>query len=214
MMLLLDVDGTLVDSSKRHAILLRKLLEGHKALTDKYSDKSYLEFKRNGNSTKNYCMDVLGLNADLSSQISSEWIAQIEEENLISTDILYSDAIPFLEFAKNEFDDLIMLSARQNENTLINELKSLLIYDFADRIIVVNPQNSIKHKCKIMAEIHKTHEFILIGDSEAEYNAGKFCRVETFILNRGFRSKEYWDQRNEVSYLSLEEIQEIFLKRR
>ena len=43
-------------------------------------------------------------------------------------------------------------------------------------------------------------ETIVVGDTEMDHDAAMHNGMPYYILNRGFRSKEFWDKKNVASY--------------
>ena len=101
MIYVLDLDGTLIDSSIRHGELLRDILNKYNINCSVNFENEYLEFKRNGGSTFYYLQDVMGLSKVLCTEISRKWIEHIEDWKWLLKDILYDDALPFLNRISN-----------------------------------------------------------------------------------------------------------------
>jgi len=208
MIFVLDLDGTLIDSSKRHGALLKSLLDKRNIKYPQGVESEYLEYKRNGNNTTHYLTEVLRLEDSESNKIVREWVEHIEDWKWITKDVLYDDTIPFLtKIGKN--NTIIYLSNRQNEVNLIKELSRLQILQYANYVYVSNPNNGWKGKSQILSNILENHtalEITIIGDSEVDEKAAYDNGIRVFLLNRGFRSKNYWNSRGLSSICSLNEI--------
>lgn len=208
MIAVLDLDGTLIDSGERHEVLMHKLLQGT-GYEDLYDGAEYMQYKADGNSGKNYLVNVLNMPVSEAEMILNKWTAAIETEEMIQKDRLYEDAVPFLEKLKAHDFKIIYLTARQDKELLLAELRRLGIEKYANHTEVVNPSEAKDGKRIFLQDLKQSsHEVMIIGDTENEYRAGKECKISFFLLNRGFRSKTYWDRENIKSYSDLDEVYE------
>ena len=56
---------------------------------------------------------------------------------------------------------------------------------------------------------HPNEKIIIIGDTEVEYETALKNNIGYYILNRGFRSKEFLKQKLEIhTYKNLKEVKE------
>ena len=204
MILIFDLDGTLINSKKRHSILMEKLLKKHKINIPYNFEKEYLNFKDCGNSNKNYLSSILNLPLELVNEICAEWINEIESDELIEYDVLYDETIFILEKLKND-NVIIYLSSRARKNTLINSLRKLKIYDYASEIYVTNPKDGYEGKSQILEKIKKSTDdkIVMIGDTEVDYMAARNQNIQSYILNRGFRNKGYWNHKKVKTFDNL-----------
>lgn len=204
MTIILDIDGTLINSSNRHYLLLEELLksENMKVHLDK---EDYLNYKRSGGNNLNYMISRLLLDEEVACKINQEWIAQIENKNWIKYDNLYEDTIDFLENIKKRNVNIYYLSSRHNKENLMDELEELGIKKYANQIYIVDTKNQIEEKRKIISKIKKEHQdsIYMIGDTEVDYYSAEKNNIKYMILNRGFRSKSYFDKINIKTYNNL-----------
>ena len=139
-------------------------------------------------------------------------------------DELYEDSFVFLEKIRKPGNKIIYLTARQDRELVIEQLKKLKLHEYADQVIVVEPKNAKQQKteevrslCEKYGSFKEQKEnkvplaelkesIVIIGDTENEYELAKALELPVYILNRGFRSREYWQERNVKSYADLREI--------
>ena len=202
-----DLDGTLIDSTKRHYVLLKNLISDFGFSTYGFSCLHYLNFKRNGGNNFSYLVNKLGLSEPVAKQISDKWIENIEDYSLIeSYDTLYDDSISTLKKLKAN-NQIFFLTCRQNPENLLHELKFLRIFDFADHINICSTKNSTINKTRFLQQLtccgNKT---LIIGDTEVDYNAAINSNCDYYILNRGFRSKRFWNNQGVKSYRDLQHL--------
>lgn len=206
MIICLDIDGTLIDSTKRHCVLLETLLHKSGILPPNDDRHKYLDYKREGNSTRDYCKNVLHLTDALSAYISNEWIAEIELPFYLNMDILYPDTIRFLEYLKNTQHTVVYLTARTNDIMFVRELTKLGIFEYAADIFVVDPNETLINKLKIVKRFMIENDVCMVGDTEIEAKISQLLNIKSFILNRGFRSKNFLERHGFFSYNSLDDI--------
>lgn len=212
MIFVLDLDGTIIDSTKRHWYLLRELLVKNNIQIPINIEKDYIEFKRQGNSTKDYLRKI-GISTEIANLISKKWVENIENVEFTDMDVLYKDSVHFLEMLHSKYNKIYFLSNRKNKNVLLQTLNRFNISKFASNTVVTTPQSGHKEKTlflKILKE-QSNEDIVMIGDTEVDYNAA--CEVDSsyYLLNRGFRSKEFWNIKNVKSYDSLDSILEEIL---
>ncbi|MBQ0067169.1 MAG: HAD family hydrolase [Phascolarctobacterium sp.] len=204
MIYLFDVDGTLIDSSKRHTILLSNLLYKEDADNKRFVLSDYLEYKSNGFGTYDYLTYILHYDVEYAKNISQEWVKHIEDELLIQYDCLYSDTITTLEKLKN--NKIFYVSGRQNEKLLFAELERFNLLKYACKVVVTNPSLGAKDKIEKIKLLNLHGKQIVVGDTEADYDTAKCLGIDYYILNRGFRNKDFWDKREVASHKDLSEI--------
>lgn len=197
MIYVFDLDGTIIDSTKRHYLLMERILKDHGIEVPSDFAKSYMGYKADGNSGKSYLKNILGLTPETADTIQNEWISHIEDEEYLLTDELYPDALKTLSQIK---DDVLFLTIRENGSGLKNELNRLCIDNYELRIL----QHHGDSKADVLKSL--SEECIMIGDTEIDYEAALEIGCRYYILNRGFRSAEFWDKRKVESYSDLSEL--------
>lgn len=176
-----DFDGTLLDSKKRHSVVLDDILKQYNINLD---TSDLIEFKRGGKNNISYLMSK-GIDENLSKEIQAKWIDNIEKEKYLEIDVLYEDAIENLEKYSKE-NDLILVTARNNEEGLQKQIDKFGLRKYFREIFIVE---SNKNTSNLKAEIlEKENAILMIGDTESDYNASKIADVEFKFYNNGFRS--------------------------
>lgn len=208
MICLLDLDGTLIDSAKRHWLLMEELLKKHyPKQAGGFGATAYMQYKADGHSGKQYLKEVLHLDEETSHKIQGYWQAKIEDEKYLETDLLYEDTIPFLQQIQKKGCRIAYLTARQNSRGLNNELARLGIAEYAEQVIVVNPTAAKEEKILATQTLQMFDpQVILIGDTENEQAVAEAVGIPVYLLHRGFRSRAYWETKNVTSYENLREI--------
>lgn len=195
----IDLDGTLLDSSKRHVVLLRKILKNQKI---KLNISNYMSYKRAGRSTKDYLISK-GLDINTSNEICKKWVKNIENVKLLELDKLYKDSKEFLEKYYKKYN-LILITGRSNKKNTKTQINELNINKFFKKIEIIKPTKDISEKKTKLTQKYKC--FAIIGDTETEKKVSDNLKIKFYPISRGFRSKEYWGNLNVFSYSSLKRI--------
>lgn len=205
MIYVFDLDGTLIDSSERHFLLMCDVLKHYNFSVPSKFETDFIEYKANGNSGFDYLSKVLQIDLPIARKIISDWIAEIEDEKWLRFDRLYEDTIKTCEQCIKNGQSLYYLTSRKNREGLHNELQRLKIDQYPIKVIIVDPVYAKKEKAEALRLIVKEYsQCIMVGDSEIDYYAACQTNSSYYILNRGFRSELYWDQRGIISYPSLD----------
>lgn len=199
----LDLDGTLVDSKKRHVEVLRDVLSEHGLSCSRIDD--YMEKKTQGFSTKWFLENCLKLDFQLSEKINKMWISIIEEERYLQLDSWYDDSLEFLLFLKKSGYQNTIISARNNEVYARRFIQKSIQNQYIDDVFIVPSKNAIDNKLKVIRD-GMEEDSVIIGDTEVDYESAVISGIEFFILNRGFRSKTYWENKRIISYDDLNMI--------
>jgi len=195
-----DFDGTLLNSSQRHVNVLKECMSELGYLSLDISD--YLTFKADGNSTEDY-LKKLGFCESDCQRISTWWIEKIESPVHLKIDYLYDDTIPTLGACCKKRYTLYLLSARQSEKNLINQVHNFRITPYFKQILCVSPIKAAKNKARIIMDLDAD---LIVGDTEADWEASIAAGKTCYILNRGFRNESYWSRLHVKSYSSLEPL--------
>lgn len=187
----LDFDGTVLDSSFRHILALHKITN-----KDIGMFHDFVAYKSEG---PNGLLYLQKKGFDDANDIFTKWIEVIEDDEFLKYDVLYSDSLYFLENLSKR-NDIYLVSARNNTKGLIKQVNNLKIGSFFQEIIAVE-------KGMTKYELTKNIKFdCIIGDTENDYEWASQFKANFYALNRGFRSQSYWDRKNIESFKNLLEI--------
>lgn len=198
----LDLDGTLIDSTKRHGVLLNDIL--NKKNIKIVDENELFHYKASGYSTYTYLTKIKKVNENIANEIVKEWQKKIEKEQYLEYDVLYDDTIEFLEkIFNNKNNNIYFLTARQNKKNIIKEVEKFGIIKYTKKMFIVSPVNAVEEKKQIILNSQKNFNTIIFGDTEVDYQVAEQLNIDYFILNRGFRNKHYWDSKNVKSHKTL-----------
>ncbi len=198
----IDLDGTLVDSTLRHIAVLDNALKYYKTKLD-ISD--YLTCKSNGYNTLSYLIRVKGLNEELATIIDAKWKMDIEKEEFVKCDLLYSDALFFLQNLTDAGYQNIILTSRNNEGLARQYIQDNIDEMLISEVIVVPTRYASSNKAEVVKKYTLINS-IIVGDTEVDYKAAVELGIRHYMLNRGFRDKTYWDNVGVLSYNSLYDV--------
>ena len=199
--IILDLDGTLLDSRQRHIVVLTECVNQINATTFTPEDFfDFVSYKSEGNNGLSYLKDKKIPNGEA---IISLWIKKIEYNKYLRLDRLYPDILHDLKIMGDRYN-LFLLTARSKKSNTFWQLSELGLGNFFCKMIVVkNTGNVGLNKYRAIQSIH--FDFI-IGDTETDFALAKYTRCGFFPLNYGFRSSQYWNNNGLKSYSSFKEL--------
>ncbi len=210
MIYLFDLDGTVINSEKRHTILLERLLKEHEIEVTKEQLDGYLPAKKDGMNTWGYLVDVIGTDQETAGAIAEEWVRQIESEELLKTDTLYEDTLACLRKAHDK-GKIIYATARQNGQGTFRELERLGIKPYAVGMLISVPAKGAEGKKELIENVRQAYpeeELVVVGDTEVDADAieGIEGDITLYLVHRGFRSKTFWEARGVETHSDLSEL--------
>ena len=199
-----DLDGTLIDSSQRHTLVLSSVLAESNFSFPVERLQNFISYKSHGFSTLDYLNNVLGMDSDTSRTVAHMWVERIEDPDYLKYDRLYDDVFFVLDsLGSSHSNEIMFITARKHPESLLDELDSLDLTEYAEEIFVVDPVHAAVEKINILLQFGNTRSSLIIGDTEVEYHASLATGIPVLLLNRGFRCKEYWDGLGLPSYPNL-----------
>ena len=170
----------------------------------------YVDYKNEGGNTYDYLTKILLLKEEDALRISKRWITIIEKNEYLQYDKLYDDSVKILGELRKDYD-LKLVSARKNKQGLYKQLCNLKILDYFFEIEVVSPVNAKNEKI-LALEKDKNQIALIVGDTEVDCDCAYFYQIPFYCLNRGFRSKNYWEKRGIASFDDLSMIKDVIEK--
>lgn len=180
--LLLDFDGTLVDSRRRQYGLFMELTAGAPI-----SFEDYWKHKRAGVSQE----EILRMYCRASDQevrvFRASWMAAIEESDRLDSDVLIEGVNDFLANACVSFS-LYLVTGRQHLDRLLVQLKKLGINEvFAG---VLNTQQRQSKTALVKSRLSCVNTDVFVGDTGEDILAGKNLGTYTIGVTSGGSSTE------------------------
>lgn len=179
-----DFDGTILDSRMRHNIVMADVLRRYGIKIDA---STLVLFKSNGKTNLDWLKEN-GLSENIAQQVNSEWISVIEDEKYLKIDTLYPDVIDILKNLSKE-NDLYLITARNNKDACLNQIKTLGIGQFFNEVVIV-PTCSETSLLKA-EELKNRNIKYFIGDTESDCKAADIAKCKFYAVSYGFRSTKF-----------------------
>jgi len=199
--LVLDLDGTLLDSRRRHIVVLAECINkiNHTTYTpDDFYD--FVSYKSDGNTGLSYLKNKKIPNEEA---IISRWMERIEYRKYLHLDHLYPNVLRDLKTMSEQYN-LFLLTARANKLNAGWQITELGIGEyFCDIRVVKNTGNVGLHKYHAL---HSRPVDMVIGDTETDLALANYAQCRFFPLSYGFRSAKYWRKTGLKSYNSINKI--------
>jgi phosphoglycolate phosphatase len=181
---LFDLDGTLIDSSKDIAISANYAL---KSLGFKQLDEDKI-IKHVGYGGENLIRNILPVNDEEIIKKAVNIFREYYFANPVKYTKPYKGIPEVLKLLKEKGKKLAVITNKY-ENISIQILEKLELIDFFDIVIGGDTyENKKPHPEPILKALEKlkTKKSIMIGDSEADINAGKSAGINTALVLYGF----------------------------
>jgi len=184
MILVFDLDGTLITAEGRQSLLLKAVATRYRVLL---SASEIWRKKREGLNNIDTLL-ALGLNQSLAKRIDAAWKDNVETPFWLSMDTLFQDTISNLHKLNVSGHQLILITARQNEILMRCQVYRLGIERYFCEIICVSPFNSSNLKSNVLRRVGADG---FIGDSESDFNSARTANVPFYGVSTGQRSEMF-----------------------
>ena len=88
---------------------------------------------------------------------------------------------------------IVLISARQNPEALRKTLADCGLLPLVEELLVVPPRHAAGEKAARLRPRIRPGD-CMVGDTEADLRAAQQLGIPCYLLNRGFRSRRYWQQ--------------------
>ena len=181
MKIIIDFDGTILDSRERLYFLFYTLVPECELYIDDYWD-----LKRAKVSHKQILSERYGYTDKKIASFQSAWMDLIEEENWLNKDVLFPGVIEHLQVL-GKVADLFLLTARQRPEMVDYQLNRTGLKGFFTGIYVTGGK---LRKDDVVAGLLFTNDDWMIGDTGHDVEVGKRLGIRTASVTNGFLSKE------------------------
>lgn len=172
-----DLDGTLIDYSKRNYFVYKLLAKKNKLKIIPFG--AYWKLKQ----SKTKITD--------NQKFLEEFIKTIESPKALKKDKLFTFTKRVLNVLKNKGYKLYLVSYRASKNQTIVQLKKLGIYSFFSKICLGKGESGYKTKVKnIKKYIKKSDTVYVVGDTEDDILAAKEVNAVSVAVLSGIRDKK------------------------
>jgi len=187
MKIFFDLDGTLIDVSKRYYFVHKKaaLVIGKKSL----SFKEYWQKKRK----KIPENKILNIDSESSQfkQYKKIRIKLLESSDTLKLDVPFKDTRRILDSLSKKHK-LYLITLRRNRSNLHTQLKQLKLNKFFSKIFSSPPDKDLTiTKIKIIKNLGYSKNDLIIGDTEADTEAAKKLGIRSVAVFSGIRTESF-----------------------
>ena len=181
MKILIDLDGTILDSRKRLYSLFSALVP--ECILD---INAYWALKRDKITHKRILLEHYGYSYHEIKIFELEWLTKIETHEFLNMDTIYPGAHSHIQML-SKMADLYLLTARQFPDMVDSQLNKFKIKKFFKSIYVTRGKIS---KNELVIDLKLSNEDWIIGDTGYDIEVGKKLGVRTASVTNGFLNKK------------------------
>ena len=183
MNIILDLDGTVIDSKLR----LYRLFQ-HLAPNSSLSYDQYWAFKQNRISNETLLSTHLGYGKDEIAGFRAQWMALIESPSYLSLDSSFV-GIEMALASLQEVANLYVCTARQLRQAALDQLANLNLLKFFEEVLVTEQKHT--KESLIAANVSGlSPKDWMVGDTGKDIQVGKSMNMNTCAVLSGFLSQE------------------------
>ncbi|MCS4100843.1 HAD family hydrolase [Salinibacter ruber] len=200
---ILDLDGTILDTSARH---YRAYVDSIEAVLDEGpldlpSHEDFWASKRDGKRTVDTLPDSFP--EEKRNRFESQWIERIEQRQYLELDQFVEGVTPVLESIEQRANRLLLVTHRSNETTAAWQLDEFGIADHFDKMYIV-PHNAETKQERLRSEEGTFGpKDVMIGDSEADIRTAHDLGIVSIAVTSGVRSRELLEQEDPTHVLAV-----------
>ena len=179
-----DLDGTLITCESKHCILMSAITT---AFDLHFIESEYWKNKRHGLNNK-LALIKQGISPDSAELINKIWIQSIENIEWAVYDKLLDRAIESLFCLRKKGHSLHLVSARNNINNAILQLKMLGINELFNTIDFVSVRSSNTKSFYFQKRKIECY----FGDTEADFKESNIACIDFYPVLTGMRNKDFF----------------------
>jgi len=183
----LDIDGTILDTQDRHYEVYKDIMKNSPQSI--LSPEAYWSLKRAGFSVFEI-LEQTG-NEEHTEEFVEEWMKRIETDEYLEHDIPFPKIYKIMDILAQEYR-IVGVSGRKNRKSLIQQLNELDLDRYFDKVLSAP---SGEEPSRVKAELIRKDESFddenswIVGDTEADIEAGKILDINTIGVLSGIRNK-------------------------
>ena len=180
----LDVDGTLLDTWPRQLKLLDVCTQ--QAGLGPLDLEAVRVAKREGASNRDVLQAIAGTQADVDS-VCAQWLSDVESDPWLKQDDLLPGVMDVLSELRKEGAILVLITARQRPEAVVEQLKDLGVLPYVKSIQVVSPFHAPQQKSQVL---HAVGAYAYIGDTTSDAIACRGAKRPFFAVSTGQHSEQ------------------------
>lgn len=183
-----DLDGTLIDVSKRHYRVYTEMVAAFSG--EALPQDKYWELKRKKVKWAEM-LPMSQLSPDIEPQFLAGFIEKIESPEHLELDELYPGAMDALDTLSG-IGECNLVSLRRNRDNLLQEIARLGLAQHFSNVLTGHSENDgYDVKIALIKDRLGDNEGIIIGDTEADIVTGKELGLKTFAVTSGIRDEQF-----------------------
>lgn len=184
MIVALDLDGTLITAQPRQMCLLKAVAAGYGV----HLDTQHIWNQKSAGATNRQALLASGVAADKAEAICRGWLRDIESAYWLTLDTPFMGALEALAALRLREFELVLVTARQNEYLMRQQIDRLGIFRLFDQVHCVSPARTVWEKSNILNAL-KPQAFF--GDTETDFQAARTAGIPFYGLSTGQRSRDF-----------------------
>lgn len=184
---ILDLDGTLLDTSNRHYCVYKLIAKAFKIRQMTF--ETYWNLRRKGLSNKDILIQS-GIRDEVLKDAELIWLGEIESLRMLKLDSIFYGVLEWLQKFNQKFD-FILVTLRSNSENLKTQLSWLGIDNYFKQVLSVPHQTSSAKAKALEVQANVKQKIVSwIGDSEVDMQAASLLNIKPIGVTSGMRPKE------------------------
>lgn len=184
-----DFDGTLIDPRRRLYQLFQELVPPSKLTFDEYWD-----IKRKRTDQQKLLTEWFDFTPEQITVFKKNWMDKVEEENRIAQDTPFDGVGDLLQNLLQNGYALSLVTARQNPDFVVGQLKKFGWQDFFAHVLVTRQKDKKESVIRNKVSLHENDVFI--GDTGEDIYVAKTLEIKSIAVSSGFLSAEILKEYN------------------
>ena len=188
-LVVLDLDGPLLDGKGRHYACYRDILAEHGFAPLSCDD--YWRMKREG---VDVCRQLAASGAEtITDLFRRAWLERIELPEYLALDVVQPGAVARLTEWRGEGRTLALATMRRSAKALSEQLRRLELLPILDLVVRCDPSEGIGKAAAVSGALGADFSvpLVWIGDTEADISAARALGCPVWALSCGLRTAEY-----------------------
>lgn len=183
-----DLDGTLIDVSKRHYKVYSEMTNEFRGTP--LPKAEYWDLKRR-KIKWNELLPLSNLDPEIEPRFLEGFIKRIEDPSYLELDTVFPEAIPTIK-ELSKVGDCYLVSLRRNRQNLLDELSRLAIAPYFKEILTGHSENDgYDVKIALIKDRLGDDNGVIIGDTEADIVTGRELGMKAIGLKSGIRDEQF-----------------------
>lgn len=187
--LFFDFDGTLIDPRLRLYELFKEIVP-----QSNFTFEEYWDIKRKRTDQNKLLTQWFDFKPEQIADFKKEWMDKVEEESRITQDKPFEGVGEMLEGLGQQGYVLSLVTARQNPDLVIKQLKKFGWFHLFSHVLVTGQKDRKENLIRNNVSYNKNDVFI--GDTGEDIHVAKTLGIKSIAVSSGFLSAEILKEYN------------------